>query len=59
MDKLVPVEGTAVLGEACKEGHGSLVVNMSLPNGASSGSCWGAKFILTDDTTVTAIFQFR
>jgi hypothetical protein len=59
IESLEPVEGTAVLGESCEAGNGSLLVNMTLPKGASIGSCWWAYIVLTDDTTVTAVFQFR
>jgi hypothetical protein len=59
MESLAPEEGAAVLGESCTEGRGSLLLNASLPEGASSGSCWEILMNLTDGTTATGGFRFR
>jgi hypothetical protein len=58
MQSLVPVEDNAALGEFCKAGNGSLLVNMSLPRGASSGSCWWAYVISSSQMTTKSLLSF-
>jgi hypothetical protein len=49
---------SAGLGEACTEGQGALLLNVTLPQTGSKGSCWLAVMRLTDGSRHNFTLKF-